>query len=90
MSSTSFLDFLELPLQESIYIVVFKKEEFSLSGFSFSLFIDIHDWTEAKHGCKLFSAAAVTCCKGLMQLANTSVEVVRDKSPEIMLLSGMV
>ena len=29
-----------------------------LSGFSFSLFVDIHDWTEAKHGCKLFSVAA--------------------------------
>ena len=29
-----------------------------LSGFSFSLFINIHDWTEAKHDCKPFSAAA--------------------------------
>ena len=29
-----------------------------LSGFSFSLFVDIHDWTEAKHDCKPFSAAA--------------------------------
>ena len=28
-----------------------------LSGFSFSLF-DIHDWTDAKHDCKLFSATA--------------------------------
>ena len=26
--------------------------------FSFSLFIDIHDWIEAKHDCKPFSAAA--------------------------------
>ena len=29
-----------------------------LSGFSFSLFVDIHDWTAAKHDCKPFSAAA--------------------------------
>ena len=29
-----------------------------LSGFSFSLFVDIHDWTEAKHDCRPFSAAA--------------------------------
>ena len=29
-----------------------------LSQFSFSLFVDIHDWTEAKHDCKPFSAAA--------------------------------
>ena len=28
-----------------------------LSGFSFSLFIDIQDWTEAKHNCKPFSVA---------------------------------
>ena len=30
----------------------------ALSEFSFSLFIDIHDWTEDKHNCKLFSDAA--------------------------------
>ena len=29
-----------------------------LSGFSFNLFVLIHDWIEAKHYCKLFSAAA--------------------------------
>ena len=29
-----------------------------LSGCSFSLFVDIYDWTEAKHDCKPFSAAA--------------------------------
>ena len=29
-----------------------------LSGFSFSLLVDMHDWTEAKHDCKPFSAAA--------------------------------
>ena len=29
-----------------------------LSGFSFSLLVDIHDWTVAKHDCKPFSAAA--------------------------------
>ena len=29
-----------------------------LSGFSYSLFIDIHDWTDAKHNCKPFSPAA--------------------------------
>ena len=29
-----------------------------LSRFSFSLIVDIHDWTEAKHDCKPFSAAA--------------------------------
>ena len=34
------------------------KEEFVLSGFSFSLLVYIHDWTEAKHDCKPFSAAA--------------------------------
>ena len=28
-----------------------------LPGFSFSLFVDIHDWTEAKHACNPFSAA---------------------------------
>ena len=27
-----------------------------LSGFSISIFVDIHDWTEAKHDCKPFSA----------------------------------
>ena len=29
-----------------------------LSGFSCSLLVDIHDWTEAKHDCKPFSAGA--------------------------------
>ena len=29
-----------------------------LSGFSFSLLVDIHHWTEAKHDCKPFSAGA--------------------------------
>ena len=29
-----------------------------LSGFSFMLFVDVHDCTEAKHDCKPFSAAA--------------------------------
>ena len=29
-----------------------------LSGFSLSLFVDIHDWTEAKHDCKTLSDAA--------------------------------
>ena len=29
-----------------------------LSGFSFSLLVDIHDWTEVKHDCKPSSAAA--------------------------------
>ena len=29
-----------------------------LSGFRFSLLVDIHDWTEAKHDCKPFGAAA--------------------------------
>ena len=29
-----------------------------LSGFSSSLFVNIHDWTEAKHDSKPFSAAA--------------------------------
>ena len=29
-----------------------------LSGFSYSLLVDMHDWTEAKHDCKPFSAAA--------------------------------
>ena len=29
-----------------------------LSEFSFSLFVDINDWTEAKYNCKPFSAAA--------------------------------
>ena len=28
-----------------------------LSGFGFSLFVDIHDWTEAKHDCRSSSAA---------------------------------
>ena len=28
------------------------------SGFSFGLFVDIYDWTEAKRYCKPFSAAA--------------------------------
>ena len=35
-----------------------KRRNSFLSGFSFSLFIVIHDWTEAKHDCKLFSAVA--------------------------------
>ena len=34
------------------------KEEFSLSGFSFSLFVNIHDLPEAKHDCKSFRATA--------------------------------
>ena len=34
------------------------KRNYVLSGFSFSLFVDIHDWTEAKHDCRPFSAAA--------------------------------
>ena len=29
-----------------------------ISGFSFSLFVDIRDWIEAKHDCRPFSAAA--------------------------------
>ena len=39
-----------------------------LFGFSFSLFIDVHDCTEAKHNCIPFNAAAEspdakdTCC----------------------------
>ena len=33
------------------------EEEFSLFGFNFSLFVDIHDWTEAKRDCRAFSAA---------------------------------
>ena len=31
-----------------------------LSGFSFSLFVDIHEWTEAKHDCKPFSGVVPT------------------------------
>ena len=34
------------------------KEEFRFSRVQFSLFIHIHEWTEAKHNCKPFSAAA--------------------------------
>ena len=38
--------------------VVPNKEKFSFfSGFGFSLFINIRDWTEAKHYCKAFGAA---------------------------------
>ena len=33
------------------------KEEFSFIWVQFSLFIDIHDWTEAIHDCEPFSAA---------------------------------
>ena len=29
-----------------------------LSGFSFSIFVNIHEWTEAKYDCRPFSAAA--------------------------------
>ena len=54
------------------------KEDFGLSGFSFSLLVDIHDWTEAKHDCKPFSTAAVPWCKGNIQLAVISIEVARD------------
>ena len=50
-----------------------------LSGFSFTLFADIHDWTEAKHDCKPFSAAAESPdAKDIIQLAVISIEVVRD------------
>ena len=36
------------------------KAEFSFICVHFQLFVDIHDWTEAKHDCKPFSAAAET------------------------------
>ena len=50
-----------------------------LSGFSFSLFVDIHDWTEAKHDCRPFSAAAESPGeKGNIQLAIISIEMMRD------------
>ena len=37
---------------------VVDKGAFILSSFSFSLFIDFHDWTGTKHSCKAFNAAA--------------------------------
>ena len=49
-----------------------------LSGFSFSLFDDIHDWTEAKHDCRPFSAAAESPDKKETQLAIISIEMMRD------------
>ena len=50
-----------------------------LSGFSFSLLVDIHDRTVAKHDCKPFSAAAESPdAKGNIQLIIISIEVVRD------------
>ena len=44
-----------------------------VSWFSFSLFVDIHDWTEAKQDCRPFNAAA--------ELAIISIEMVRDSMP---------
>ena len=69
-----------------------------LSAFSFSLFISIQDWTEAKHHCKPFSAAAESSDAKysyisrilLTHLSIISVGVVRDRCPEIMLLSGVI
>ena len=51
-----------------------------LSGFSFSLFVDIHDWTEAKHDCRPFSAAAESPDEkeNNIQLAIISIEMMRD------------
>ena len=49
-----------------------------LSGFSFGLFINIHDWTKAKNDCKPFSATAESPDgKGHIQLAIISTEMVR-------------
>ena len=47
-----------------------------LSGYSFSLFIDIHNWTEAKHDCKAFSAAADSPDAKDIKWAFISAEVV--------------
>ena len=55
---------------------VLDEEEFNFIWIQVSLFIDIHDWTEAKHSHKPVSTAAVI--KGHMQLAVISVEVVWD------------
>ena len=50
-----------------------------LSGFGFSLLVDIHDWTEAKHDCKPFSAAAESPdAKETYRLLSSAIEVVRD------------
>ena len=43
-----------------------------------SAFTDNHDWTEAKHISKLFSAAAVTWCKGHIQPTIISIEMMRN------------
>ena len=59
---------------------VSNKEEFSFIWVQFQFtFIDIHDWTETKHDCKPFSAAAeLPDGKVHIQLVDISVEVVRD------------
>ena len=53
------------------------RRNFVLSGLSFSLFVDIHDWTEAKHDCRPFSAAAESP-DGSIQLAIISIEMMRN------------
>ena len=50
-----------------------------ISGFTFCLFVDIHDWTEAKYDCKLFSATAESPeARGHIQLAINNIEMVSD------------
>ena len=50
-----------------------------LSGFTFSLFVDIHDWTEAKHDCKPFSAAAESPdAKETYSWLSSALQMVRD------------
>ena len=51
-----------------------------LSIFTFSLFINIHDWTEAKHDCKPFGATdeSSDAKESYSCLYIISIEIVRD------------
>ena len=62
-----------------------------LYGFSVSLFVLIHEWTEAKHDCEPFSAAAESPDAQKTYSWLSSAKRWRGIAcPEIMLLSGVV
>ena len=47
-----------------------------MSGFSFNLFTDFHDWIDPRHTGKLLSAAAVAWCRGHIQLTIITIETM--------------
>ena len=62
-----------------------------MSGFSFSLFVYLHEWTEAMHNCKPFSAAAeLLDTKDTYSWLSSAYRWWGIACPEIMLLSKVV